>query len=180
MLNRRKFLHRESKSQWRSLVCWLVCLAVWRGPIPMVHDHACAGEAVCCNPLLAEHVAKYHANFHSDRDEGHGPHFHLVLASEFDSLPHDLHGDGADGDALTPSWLDQFVRQDKALTADTMGLAVDPLDSTNWPCNKANSAMTLSVHADRYITFERSLSRSFLSTYFSGASSCSMLQTLLI
>jgi hypothetical protein len=79
----------------RVCLCWLLCLSVWRGPIPVVHGHALDLISLANNSHLAEHALKYHADslMHeqagnkSANDEDSGLHIHFILLDPWsDSL----------------------------------------------------------------------------------------------
>jgi hypothetical protein len=64
-------------SVWRVGLCWLLCLSVWRGPVPVVHEHSLDLKSLANNSQLAEHVIAFHAD--GLGHEGAGLHFHFIL-----------------------------------------------------------------------------------------------------
>jgi hypothetical protein len=53
------------------LLCLLLCLATWRGPLPWIHEH----EDNPTTTALAGHLAAYHAGSH----DHHGWHWHVLM-----------------------------------------------------------------------------------------------------
>ena len=68
---------KRRTSVWHVGLCWLLCLSVWRGPVPVVHEHSLDLKSLADNSQLAEHVIAYHANGLGHEDTG--LHFHFIL-----------------------------------------------------------------------------------------------------
>ncbi|MDX1930154.1 MAG: hypothetical protein SFV81_26740 [Pirellulaceae bacterium] len=67
-------------SAGRVCLYWLLCVCVWRGPIPVVHDHSLDIAALANNSHLAEHALAYHADcLGHAHDDDSGLHFHFML-----------------------------------------------------------------------------------------------------
>ena len=63
-------------------LCWLLGLSVWRGPVPVVHEHALDLNSLANNHHLAEHAIKYHADCLDAGCHGHegtGLHVHFMF-----------------------------------------------------------------------------------------------------
>ncbi len=77
---------------------WLLCVSVWRGPVPVVHEHALDLNSLANNCQLAEHAIVYHADCLGKNCLGHertGLHVHFILMDHFpDSLTADSHSTG--------------------------------------------------------------------------------------
>ena len=75
--------HNDRKrrtSIWHVCLCWLLCLSVWRGPVPVVHDHSLDLNSLANNSQLAEHAIAYHAECLGHEETG--LHFHFVLVDQ--------------------------------------------------------------------------------------------------
>ncbi len=71
------FRSRTSSSAWRICLCWVLCLSVWRGPVPIVHQHALDVQTLGNNVELAEHAIEFHASGLGGQSTG--LHLHLVM-----------------------------------------------------------------------------------------------------
>lgn len=58
-------------------MCWLLCLSVWRGPVPVIHEHTLELDSLVNNSQLAEHAIAYHAESLGHDDTG--LHVHFIL-----------------------------------------------------------------------------------------------------
>jgi hypothetical protein len=68
------------------LVCLLICLAVWRGPLPWVHEHHGDGLPALGEPAVADHLMAYHRG---DMHARHmGWHVHLFFPDQPQSPDH--------------------------------------------------------------------------------------------
>ncbi|MFO0979478.1 MAG: hypothetical protein U0996_23940 [Planctomycetaceae bacterium] len=127
------------------VMCLLVCIAAWRGPMPVLHDHASAASS----GQLQEHCQNFHGNGSADCC---GLHFHFAL-------PRDVYGDSCpDSDKTIPE-ITTF-----ACAAGSCQLQVFADDLTHWV---DPGAMTASIVQDRQDYREDSSGhhlRSFLST----------------
>lgn len=78
----------------RIWLCWLLCLSVWRGPIPVVHEHAIDVASLANNSQLAEHAIAYHSESlgHEGLEstcsdhKSTGLHFHFMLLDHCSDL----------------------------------------------------------------------------------------------
>lgn len=63
-------------------VCFfvLLCLCVWRGPVPIIHEHALDLPSLSNNSQLAVHAIAHHAD--ELGTESGGLHLHFILLSE--------------------------------------------------------------------------------------------------
>jgi hypothetical protein len=57
------------------LICVLLCLVTWRGPLPWVHEHDADELSATADHGLAKHLAVFHA----DADDQEGWHWHILL-----------------------------------------------------------------------------------------------------
>lgn len=97
----------------QQVMCLLLCLAAWRGPMPVMHDHASASDS----GHLQEHCQNFHGNCQADCC---GLHFHFAM-------PRDVYGDSCpDSDDTIPE-ITTF-----ACAAGTHELQLSPSDSTPW------------------------------------------------
>jgi hypothetical protein len=71
---------KRQNSVWHVCLCWLLCLSVWRGPVPVVHEHSLDLSSLANNSQLAEHAIKYHADCLGQEDPG--LHFHFILLDQ--------------------------------------------------------------------------------------------------
>ena len=79
--------HRSKRrtSVWHVGLCWILCLSLWRGPVPIVHEHSLDLQSLTDNSHLVEHVFAYHADSFGLEDNGHantGLHFHFILLDQ--------------------------------------------------------------------------------------------------
>lgn len=84
-------------ARWRTCVFWLMCISLWRGPIPVVHQHSLDLQSLSNNCRLAEHALEFHSEHLGESDSG--MHLHIVLCDASASLFADvcdceLQGDG--------------------------------------------------------------------------------------
>ena len=63
----------------QQVLCLLLCLSAWRGPVPMIHHHDALTDPV----LLERHEEKFHADFCAcNEHQCFGIHWHLGSAKE--------------------------------------------------------------------------------------------------
>lgn len=98
-------------------LCWLLCLSVWRGPIPVVHEHALDVISLANDSQLAEHAIAYHPDCLGHERAGHrdsGLHFHfLMLDQSSNSLLADSNSVQNDVDVT-----DTLLKSEQQLHAD--------------------------------------------------------------
>lgn len=66
-----------TQTEFRRIVCVVLCLLTWRGPVPVLHSHAAESPA---RLAAARHLESYHLS--ADRASV-GWHFHVMLWSDF-------------------------------------------------------------------------------------------------
>jgi hypothetical protein len=169
MNNRRHTLIRRptTLSQW--LLCWVLCLAAWRGPVPMMHAHSLAADAISSNPALVDHLARYHT--HDEGTDEEDFHFHWALMSEFDSLAC-FETDGSDAqrsnsNGLSTCWVAShqcpLVEHQRIVDRFSIyGRLPSPIDWQRRPATQA----TRKLGGD---------TRSSFGSRFSGSAACSVL-----
>ena len=57
----RKF-KKDAWAHSKTALCWVLCLSVWRGPIPIVNQHALEPDGWVDNVALLKHVVEHHLN----------------------------------------------------------------------------------------------------------------------
>ncbi len=73
-----KVLQRgRSRPKWQWCLCWVLCLSVWRGPVPVVHAHDLDLQSLGNNAQLAEHAIECHAGHLGE--ESAGLHLHFLM-----------------------------------------------------------------------------------------------------
>ena len=168
-----------SSSAWRIGLCWVLCLSVWRGPVPIVHAHGLDLQSLGNNSSLAEHAIECHADKLGEHSTG--LHLHLILLDgcAVSLLSDSAVADGAacsDGGIVSgvPSECDglgcQAFGADNELRCEQMWLAA--LDARcQW--NQLSHGEALDFEARS--RFSATADMGFLQTQVSGATACALL-----
>lgn len=130
----------------QQVMCLLLCLAAWRGPMPVLHDHATSSNG----GQLQEHCLNFHGECDADC---HGLHFHFAM-------PRDVYGDSCpDSDETIPE-ITTFACATGTSTAPmSLFEDVQSLDAVD-----ASMSVTPQVTAVCRLDSPRHQSGSFLST----------------
>ncbi len=102
---------RQPTSFSRVVFCWVLCLSVWRGPVPVVHAHTLDLISLAHNSQLAEHAVVYHSDCLGN--EGIGLHFHFMLLDHNSTslIANEDVGDSADSNAVAA--VDSFLKAEQ-------------------------------------------------------------------
>lgn len=84
----------------RRVICLLLCLAIWRGPLPVWHEHEAPSDLHTLTPQLAAHLRTWHARpHHEQRDHADEKwHWHVFVPWQVPLFP-----DGEDDHHQPPS-----------------------------------------------------------------------------
>ena len=176
---------RTSSSAWRICLCWVLCLSVWRGPVPIVHEHGLDLQSLGNNAGLAEHAIEYHADKLGEQSPGF--HLHMFLfdgcaaalladSSSSDSSSSDC--DSSSGGLLAmsgePASCDgcgcQAFGADNELRFEQLMRAA--LDAR---CNLNRLSCGEVPNVEAQPRFSSTADMSFLQTQLSGATACALL-----
>ena len=84
----------------RTVLSWLLCICVWRGPIPVIHQHSLeiTGEVLanCENVYLLRHILTYHSCGATKSTPG----WHVHFLMPRDLLPFSSAADCTNGDSF--------------------------------------------------------------------------------
>ena len=163
-------------SKWHVCLCWVLCISVWRGPVPIVHDHDLDLQSLGNNVCLAEHAIEFHADHLGENSAG--LHLHFVM---LDSCMTAVTADASDASgSLMKLEVPQFDAL-KAVCPDAAG--------ADWVLSAEQQARDLSMMSDvqyqlsfgecvEVVTlpsYSANADSSFLQTQLSGASTCAVL-----
>ncbi len=130
-------------------LCWLLCLTAWRGPVPVVHEHALDLNSLASNCQLAEHAIAYHADCLGDEKTGLHVHFMLIDESPYSFLANS-HGTSHQHDIIAVDTILKLEQQD--LAALELNVARSQASSFDLP------------HVAEDLRFSTTSSASFLQT----------------
>jgi hypothetical protein len=87
----------------------MLCVCVWRGPIPVLHSHSLAIADLGVNESLAEHAVRFHADHLGEPELGFHFHFLMLTPCEGSLIASFLeHSDDVVHEA--PLWCEELVK----------------------------------------------------------------------
>ncbi len=106
--NGRKF-KKAALVHSKTALCWVLCLGLWRGPIPVVHSHSLEPEGWVDDIVLLKHVAEHHLNEIGETSTDW--HFHFLMPRDLLPSSSDHWGETTDLAELGP-WNTPDLRLD--------------------------------------------------------------------
>ncbi len=171
---------RTSSSAWRMCLCCILCLSVWRGPVPILHEHDLDLQSLGNNAQLAQHAIEYHADKLGQPSAG--LHLHIVM---LDGSSAALRAGtcSSDTDSSLLSWsaahgelvyhcdgaCQAFSAEIESRADQWARCSLDTRGSLNW----LSWGEAPNINAQR--PFSTNADMSFLQTQLSGASNCAVL-----